>query len=349
MKMAGARLNVWLKALKGFYDENDPIARRDIVARFLFAARSLILIISAQAALIAGLLAYLDSAFNLLYFLLILFAFVTIHAASNLMNDYFGFLRGHDTPDSPRRRYTLHPLADGILTRKQTETAIVLIVLIDAAIGAFFTAIRGPLLIVFMFLGLAMLLLYDASPIPLKSIGLGEPASFIVWGPLMIFGGYFAISGKLSMTALLVSIPYGLGVMTILLGKHIDQESYDRPRGIRTLPVLIGEARARALTMAAIVLMYVFTVVSVAYGALATTSIIVILNYKKLASALGHLSRQRPTKPPDGYRGWPLWYHRHCLLHNKAFGYFYILGLVIAAALASTPLAQVLKLPHLSP
>lgn len=341
------RLSGWVKAFRGFYDENDPVARQDIVARFLFAARSLILIISAQAAVIAGLLAYVDSAFNLLYFSLILFAFVTIHAVSNLLNDYFGFLRGHDTPDSPRRRYTLHPLADGILTRSQMRKGIVLMVLFDVAIGAFFTAVRGPLIILFMLVGLAMLLLYDAAPRPLKSVGLGEPAAFVVWGPLMIFGGYFAISGRLSMGALLVSIPYGLGVMTILVGKHIDQESYDRPHGVRTLPVLVGEARARGLAATAIVLMYVFTVVSVIYGALAVTSMIVLLNYRKAASALGHLSRERPSKPPDGYRGWPLWYHRFCLLHNQDFGYLYILGLIIAAIFASSPLAHILNTPFL--
>ncbi len=339
------RIKAWIKAFKGFYDENDPISRQDIVARLLFAARSLILLISAQAALIAGLLAYLSSAFNLLYFLLILFAFVTIHAASNLMNDYFGFLRGHDTEGSPRRMYTLHPIADGILTRGQTRTAIVLIVLFNAAVGAFFTAVRGPLIILFAILGLAMLLLYDAAPRPLKSIGLGEPASFIVWGPLMIFGGYFAIAGTLSVSALLVSIPYGLGVMTILIGKHIDQESYDRPRDIRTLPVLIGEGKARALAIAAIILMYVFTVASVAYGVVSITLLIVLLNYKRLVSALRHLSKQRPSEPPEGYRGWPLWYHRQCLLHNKGFGYFYILGLAIAAVLINTPRARFLTFP----
>jgi len=34
---------------------------------------------------------------------------------SNLSNDYFGYKRGHDTPDSPRMRYTVHPLASGVL------------------------------------------------------------------------------------------------------------------------------------------------------------------------------------------------------------------------------------------
>ncbi len=58
------RISTWVKAFKGFYDKNDPIAQQDLVARLLFSARSLILVISAQAAVIAGLLAYVDGKFN---------------------------------------------------------------------------------------------------------------------------------------------------------------------------------------------------------------------------------------------------------------------------------------------
>ena len=303
----------------------------------LFSARSLILVISAQAAVIAGLLAYVNGAFNLIPFLLILVGFVTIHAASNLLNDYFGYYRGHDTVDSPRRRYTLHPVADGILTKKQIEFTIVLLISINALIGAYLTAVRGLLVVAFVAVGFLMLLLYDAAPKPLKSIGLGEVASFIVWGPLMIFGGYFVVTGRLSINPLLVSVPYGLGVMSILVGKHIDQESYDAQKDIHTLPVIVGEKAARILAIGSIVLMYAFTFVSIAYGALALTAFLVLLNYGKLSKAIGVLSKDRPAEAPKGYNGWPLWYHRQCLLHNKSFGWLYIAALLIAALVASTP------------
>jgi len=55
-------------------------------------------------------------------------------------------------------RIVPHPLADGILTRKQMKRAIVLIVLVDTTVGAFFAIIRGPLIILFAILGLALLL-----------------------------------------------------------------------------------------------------------------------------------------------------------------------------------------------
>ncbi|MEP6598420.1 MAG: hypothetical protein ABJB98_03105 [Actinomycetota bacterium] len=48
----------------------------------------------------------------------LLLAYVVLHAISNLSNDYFGYRQGHDTADSPRRRYTLHPIASGAVTTR---------------------------------------------------------------------------------------------------------------------------------------------------------------------------------------------------------------------------------------
>jgi 1,4-dihydroxy-2-naphthoate octaprenyltransferase len=43
------------------------------------------------------------------------------------------------------------------------------------------------------------------------------------------------------------------------------------------------------------------------------------------------MARPAPAEAPPGYVGWPLWYHRVCLVHNRAFGWLYILGLAVGA------------------
>jgi 1,4-dihydroxy-2-naphthoate octaprenyltransferase len=47
------------------------------------------------------------------------------------------------------------------------------------------------------------------------------------------------------------------------------------------------------------------------------------------------MSHPAPAEPPSGYVGWPLWYHRVCLVHNRAFGWLFILGLAAGAAWAA--------------
>jgi len=162
--------------------------------------------------------------------------------------------------------------------------------------------------------------------VPLKSIGLGEPAVFLVWGPLMIGGGYAMIAGEISPAAFWASVPYGLGVMAILVGKHIDQMDFDRGKSIRTLPVLLGERAARILNVATIALIYAVTAGLIAFGQLTPFAAVIAFAFPRAWRAMRLMSQPRPQKAPEGYVGWPLWYHRACLTHNRVFGWLYISG-----------------------
>ncbi len=114
--MIAWRPALWWGAFTGFYKPGvQDIKSLDSASRFLYAARSVILVISAQAAVIAGLLAINAGLFDLTNFICVLVGFVVAHMISNLSNDYFGFRHGHDTPDLPRMRYTVHPLSGGVL------------------------------------------------------------------------------------------------------------------------------------------------------------------------------------------------------------------------------------------
>ena len=126
----------WAGAFTGFYPATArDLVRLDPVTRFLYAARSVILVISAQAAVIAGLLAATDRRFEVVPFVLVFVGYVVLHAISNLSNDYFGYRRGHDTDDSPRRRYTLHPVASGAVTMRLLATGLLVLGVVAAAIA----------------------------------------------------------------------------------------------------------------------------------------------------------------------------------------------------------------------
>jgi 1,4-dihydroxy-2-naphthoate polyprenyltransferase len=328
----GPRL--WFRAFVGFYPPQ-ALARGtlDPVAGFLYSARAVILVISAQAAIIAGLLAAGDGAFEVVPFALVFLGFIIAHAISNLSNDYFGYRRGHDTADSPRMRYTIHPLASGVLGTRRLLIGLAALAAAGAAIVVYFWATRGPMALGFAAAGLLLLYLYDAAPTPLKSIGLGEVAAFLVWGPLMVGGGYFVITGRVSAPAFFVSVPYGLGVMSILVGKHIDQAEFDRAHGQRTLPVVLGDRRARAFNRAIIAGMYAAVAVLIAARAVTPFAALVAAALPRAGRALAITGRAKPQTPPAGYVGWPLWYHRAALVHNRVFGWLYVGGLALGAFL----------------
>src|SRR5262249_56870733 len=97
-----SKLALWVGAFAGFYRPGaEEVRHLDAASKFLYSARSVILVISAQAAIIAGLLALGARRFDALSFVLVLAGFVCAHMISNLSNHYFGYKRGHDTPDPP--------------------------------------------------------------------------------------------------------------------------------------------------------------------------------------------------------------------------------------------------------
>ena len=327
-----SRFVLWLGAFIGFYRPGvEEVRALDPVSRFLYAARSVILVISAQAAIIAGLLAATDRQFHFLHFMLVLFGLVIAHMISNLSNDYFDYMRGHDTPDSPRLRYTVHPLASGVLKPRTLLTGLVILAIIGLSIATYFIVLRGWLAATFFIAGVAVLFAYDAAPVPLKKIGLGEFAVLLIWGPLMIGGGYAMITGHVSVNSLLSAIPYGLGCMSILVGKHIDQRSFDISKGIRTLPVIIGETAARKLNVFLLASMYVLIAALIVLGRLTPFALLVLIALPRAWHAIVVLQHTKPAEAPAGYVGWPLWYHRVSLMHNRQFGWLYILGLLPGA------------------
>src|SRR5581483_7284716 len=109
--------------------------------------------------------------------------------------------------------------------------------------------------------------------------------------------------------------------------KHIDQMDFDRGQGNRTLPVLLGERAARAVNRATLVLVYAVSAALTGFGMLTPFAAVIVLALPRAARAFARMSRPRPEAPPAGYVGWPLWYHRACLEHNRLFGWLYIAGL----------------------
>jgi 1,4-dihydroxy-2-naphthoate octaprenyltransferase len=78
--------------------------------------------------------------------------------------------------------------------------------------------------------------------------------------------------------------------------------------------------------------MYAVTAALIALGVLTPFAAVIVVAFPRALRAVKLMSRARPATAPEGYVGWPLWYHRACLVHNRLFGWLYILGLAAGAA-----------------
>jgi 1,4-dihydroxy-2-naphthoate octaprenyltransferase len=315
---------MWAQALTTV--PNVDVRQVDAVSRWLILMRASVLVMTVISAIIGGLLAVRGEAFHAGLFALTALGLVLCHAASNLTNDMWDFWRGVDTPDSPRATYGPHIFAHAAGSWRAFLLVTGGILLAAAVIGLFLTLVSGPGVLVFVLIGAGVLLLYSGGPLPLKYFGLGEVAVFIIWGPVMIGGTYYVMAKELPLWVVVASLPYAFGVTSVLMGKHIDKLSFDTAHHIRTLPQLLGEARARRLTQAFMASMYLSTLAVAAWQRM--PGLLLVLAALPIAWRLFPLfSSPKPAEPPEGYPGWPLWFVAFAFIHNRHFGLLFVGGL----------------------
>ncbi|MDQ6746916.1 MAG: prenyltransferase [Candidatus Dormibacteraeota bacterium] len=303
----------------------------DGITRWLVLTRACVQPMTLIAVFTAGLLAIRAPGFNGFLFALAAIGAVLAHANNNLMNDLFDLDVGNDTTEYPRALYAPHPILSGMITRRGLIAAVLVINVVDLAIMLLLVSQRGWLIVAFALAGLFISVGYTAPPLRLKKRGLGEPGVFLIWGPLMIGGTYFAATGHISWQALLASIPYGLLVTSVLMGKHIDKLPWDAPKKVGTLPYLLGEARARRVTGFLMIAFYPVVVVLVLTGALPLPALLVFLALPRLVKVLQYYGKPKPDAPPDNYPVWPLWYVAAAFVHTRRAGGLLVLGLLIGA------------------
>jgi 1,4-dihydroxy-2-naphthoate octaprenyltransferase len=169
---------------------------------------------------------------------------------------------------------------------------------------------------------------------PLKYIALGEISVLIVWGPLMIAGGYFVITGQWDWLIVIASLPYALGVTGVIFGKHIDKYEMDKALGIHTLPVLSGERASRYIVLGMLVLQYLSVVYLVITRFFTPVMLIVFFSVPVFLQFLPMFRQPKPAEKPADYPDvWPNYFVAAAFVHNRRFGLLYLLGLILNAVL----------------
>jgi 1,4-dihydroxy-2-naphthoate octaprenyltransferase len=326
-----SRLSSWVYALRTI---NPPAGGPvDAVTRWIVVTRAAVLPMTLVSGLVAALLAVGERNLDWRWLVLAIVGITCAHTANNLMNDLYDTQAGTDSASYPRGLYAPHPVLSGLVSRRTLVRAILVVNLADLAILVVLALARGWPVVAFALAGLVLSVAYAAPPLRLKKRGLGEPDVFVVWGPLMVCGTYYCAVGAVGWEVVLASLPYGLLCTTVLMGKHIDKIPYDEPLGIATLPVILGAARARAVTLALTAGFYLLVVVAVLAGAMPWPSLLVGLALPRLAKVWPRFRRPPPDHPPRGYPVWPLWYAALAWVHVRQAGALLVVGLAIGAVL----------------
>ncbi|WKZ52042.1 MAG: prenyltransferase [Anaerolineales bacterium] len=323
---------MWKKALNVIPEvSKEEWDKLDVVSKWLISTRAAVLIMTFISAALAGLFAWRDGLFSFLPWLALTLGLILAHASNNIFNDFTDYVRGVDKDNYFRTIYGAQPIASGLMTRRQHLTYFAVTGLLALLCGLYLIYINAgdPVVWILLGLGAFFVLFYTW---PLKYIALGEVAVLIVWGPLMIGGGYYVLTHAWDWNVAIASLPYVFGVTTVIFGKHIDKLQIDREKKIHTLPVLIGEKAARYTILAMMILPYLITAYLIAIKFFTPIMLVVLLAIPTLRRVLPAFLKpkpaERPADFPDGQGGWPLYFAPMSFWNNRSFGMYFMLGLL---------------------
>jgi 1,4-dihydroxy-2-naphthoate octaprenyltransferase len=233
--------------------------------------------------LAGGALAAVDQHFEWLPFLAALLGGVLLHSGTNVVNEIYDVRKGIDTIASPRAS---HAIVKGRLTERAAFVVALGSFVLAIVVGVYLIALRGPAILGLGILGVAGGYFYTAPPFAYKYRALGVPLVFLLMGPLMVEGAYFAVTGAWSVEALIVSVPVGLLVAAILDGNEWRDIGEDTRAGIRTLSGNIGKEYAHYVYVALVLGAYMVLGVAVAARLLPPATLLAILSLPFLAQVI---------------------------------------------------------------
>ncbi len=238
---------------------------------------------------------YENGAFNIVLYLLTIIGTILLHASVNVYNDYYDTLSGVDRRGAPTTKYRPHPIIEGLIPSNQLFLMATISMVIALLIGLYLALVVGWLAIILGGLGGFLAFEYTGPPLYLKYRGLGELSVFLAWGPLMVLGSYYVISGGLlSINPILISIPTALLVVAVLMANNIRDIEYDESVNVRTLQVRIGREKSIKLYIITILLAYITVIIEILLRILPLLTLLVFITLPKALKLIRLFRREIP-------------------------------------------------------
>jgi 1,4-dihydroxy-2-naphthoate octaprenyltransferase len=174
---------------------------------------------------------------------------LALHAGTNLLNDYYDFERGVDREGT---RGSSGVLVAGMLSPASVRVGGIACFGLAVALAIPVVVVHGWPVLALGGVGLLGGYLYTGRPVAYKYVALGDPLVFLLMGPLMVIGGYLAVTGTWTASVLLASLPIGCLVAAILAANNLRDVRDDAEAGVTTIARLLGH-RGGQLEYAALV------------------------------------------------------------------------------------------------
>lgn len=238
----------------------------------------------------------------------------------NLLSEYYDFMHGIDRPETFG---SSRVLVDGLMKPNQIFIAGIFALAACTLLGLVLVYFRGINMLIIGGIGIIGSVLYSY----LKYRAFGDLQIFLCFGPLMIYGTFFALTGSMTMISeiFLISVPVGFLVVAILHANNTRDIKHDTLSGIRTLASVIGIGGSKFEYYFLEFGAYIAVALFVVFGLLEPWVLIVLLslppalkNVKSMTSA--------EVENPENIRMLDVLTAQHHML----FGLLYSIGILIS-------------------
>jgi 1,4-dihydroxy-2-naphthoate octaprenyltransferase len=219
---------------------------------------------------------------------------VFLHASVDLLNDYWDHRRGIDSATT-RTKFSggTGVLPENLLTPKAVYAAGVIFLILGAAVGAYFVAVRGVTIAVILGFAVVAIYFYSTS---IVNAGLGE-LFVAIKGAMIVLGTFYVQSAVIEPAALYVGAIVGILSATVLFVNSFPDFEADRSQGRRTLVILLGKKSAATAFPIFIIAAYAMIVAGIFLGFTKIYSLIGLASIPFAAKAI--MSLRKDNKSVD--------------------------------------------------
>jgi 1,4-dihydroxy-2-naphthoate octaprenyltransferase len=224
--------------------------KENSVKAWLNQIRAPFLILAVVLVLVGVAEAYRQGVTHLLHSILLGVGIIVSHIGVNLFNELSDYKTGIDEHTNRTPFSGGSGMMQAGKTKPATVTAVAYLTLvISFAIGLYFCFTSGWLIAVFMEIGGISIRFYTSH---LARYLLGELFAGLSLGSLVVLGTFYALTGTLTVTTILLSIPPGILTSLLLFLNEFPDLEADKKGGRRHLLIHFGRkkcARIYAFTM----------------------------------------------------------------------------------------------------
>lgn len=218
------------------------------------------------------------------------------HIAVNALNEYEDFRSGLDL----RTQRTPFSGGTGVLPAHPDKAHYALVVALAAlcivvAVGVYFIRLRGPGILPLGLAGVLIIVLYTRWLTRSPLLCLLAPG--VGFGPLMVLGVYYVLTGSYGVTALIASLLPLFMVSDLLLINQFPDREADRWAGRNHLLLAWGSPAGVAVYGLFLIAAYVSVVLAVMVGVLPPLVLLSLATVPVAALAFRGLQRHQDTVP----------------------------------------------------